>query len=145
MAGRRKTPLILFGLFGAVWLFFVGLMSYDYLLIDNPSRWAEGEFIPYGHNRAGNLSEMLIYMVVEITVLFLILRPLSYNFSWVRALLALILAVPLALVFLTSTMHAGFVIFTHAVWCLIMVVMLAVLLIASLHLRAQRKHAVKHL
>ena len=120
-------------------------MSYDYLFVDNPSQWAEGESIPYGHNHAGDLNVVLMTMAVEITVLFLILRPLSYNLSWGRVLLALILAVPLALLSLISTMHAGFVIFTHAMWCLIMVVMLAVLLIASLHLRAQRKHAVKHL
>ena len=101
-------------------------MSYDYLFVDNPSQWAEGESIPYGHNHAGDLNVVIMTMAVEITVLFLILRPLSYNLSWGRVLLALILAVPLTLLSLISTMHAGFVIITHAMWCLTMVVMLAV-------------------
>jgi hypothetical protein len=84
----------------------------------------------YGHNGPGALEWGVLYATLDLAVLCLVLRPWSYDRSWRRAAIALLLFTPWALLNVITLMHAGSVWATHimsavAIW-LGLVVLLAV-------------------
>jgi hypothetical protein len=75
----------------------------------------------YFHNPAGALGTGILVISIDILVLYAVLRPWSYHRSWRRALAALVLFTPWAVLNTFSLMHAGSVWATHvmavlAIW-----------------------------
>jgi hypothetical protein len=85
----------------------------------------------YGHNQAGALEGGLLYTAVEVAVLYVLLRPWSYNRSWRRAALALLLFTPWTGLHVMAVTHAGRVWATHTMWLLAMWLGLAILVLVS--------------
>ena len=85
----------------------------------------------YGHNQAGALGRGVLYATVDLVVLCLVLRPWSYDRSWRRAALALLLFAPWALLNVITLMHAGGVWATHVMSVLAIWLGLALLLTVS--------------
>jgi hypothetical protein len=70
----------------------------------------------YGYNLPGELGRTVVVMVAELLVLIAVLRPWSYRHSWGRALLALLLLTPWALLNFVATMHSGRIAAVHVFW-----------------------------
>jgi hypothetical protein len=67
----------------------------------------------YFHNPPGALGVGILFISIDIAVLYAVLRPWSYHRSWPRALGALLLFTPWAALNTISLMHAGSVWATH--------------------------------
>lgn len=80
----------------------------------------------YGHNHAGALLQGLVLTLVELVVVYLILRPGSYSRSWVRSALALVIYVPWTAVSMFMTMHAGGIFALHFLWLASVVLILGI-------------------
>ena len=78
----------------------------------------------YGHNHQGALWQTLLLTVVELAVLYAILRPWSYRRSWGRAVAALALFLPMAAFSTLMTMHAGGIVSLHLLWLVAVLVVL---------------------
>jgi hypothetical protein len=96
----------------------------------------------YFHNPPGALGVGILFLSIDIAVLYAVLRPWSYHHSWPRALGALLLFTPWAALNMFSLMHAGSVWATHvmtvlAIW-LGLILLLAVSGIAA---RVQSRQA----
>jgi hypothetical protein len=85
----------------------------------------------YGHNHEGALVQGLILSLIELAVVYLILRPGSYHKSWARAALALVLYVPWTAVSMVMTMHAGGIFTLHFFWLAVLVLILGICLSVS--------------
>jgi hypothetical protein len=85
----------------------------------------------FGHNQAGALGRGVLFATVDLVVLWLVLRPWSYDRSWPRAAVALLLFTPWALLNVITLMHAGGVWATHVMSVLAIWLGLAVLLAVS--------------
>jgi hypothetical protein len=70
-------------------------------------------------------------LTVEVLVLYLILRPNSFRWSWGRVLLALAVFVPWFIYSIAFIMHAPGWVFAHAYWLLAVVASLVILLVVS--------------
>lgn len=86
----------------------------------------------YGQNAEGELTRNLLMMAVETMVLLALLRPWSFWHSWTRALLALGLVTPYALLFFAVTMHSGPISTLHAFWLIGFVLVLPVVVLHAL-------------
>ena len=84
---------------------------------------AVGPFDPTGraryHSWPGDIENRLWFVIVELLVLYAVLRPRSYHRSWPRALLALALLTPWTLLLMFAAMHSGPVIQAHGMWLLL--------------------------
>jgi hypothetical protein len=79
----------------------------------------------YGHNNGDHaFIAGIAAITVELIILYLILRPWSYQRSWRRSLGALMVAVPWLGVSVFMTFHAGGIIAVHATWMLAVVILL---------------------
>jgi len=81
----------------------------------------------YGHNYEGALVHGLGLTLLELAVLYAILRPWSYRQSWARSALALLLFLPWTAFSMLMTMHAGGVIVLHFLWLAGVIVALVLL------------------
>jgi hypothetical protein len=70
----------------------------------------------YGHNHQGALWQTMLITLLELAVLYAILRPWSYRRSWGRAVAALALFLPVAAFSMLMTMHAGGILSIHFFW-----------------------------
>ena len=107
-------------------LFFARAMYQDFYVVDpyNPSLRGSSA---YGHNSRDALHVGLVFLVVELLIVYAIIRPWSYQRSWRRALLALVIFVPWMILHAMASMHAGSVVALHVVWLLVLSVVLFVL------------------
>ncbi|HEY9883189.1 MAG TPA: hypothetical protein V6C98_06220 [Thermosynechococcaceae cyanobacterium] len=115
----KKYSLVL------VWLVFLLWMCHDYW-IAYPPKLGDG----HGHNRDGELYQNAVFSVLEVCVLYAILRPWSASVrSLKRFLAAFGLFFPWLCFFLLLTMHAGNVSMIHALWlaCINMSLIVAIL------------------
>ncbi len=71
---------------------------------------------PYGHNWPGDFMSEAIESFVEIAVLALILRPWSFQRSWIRALVSAGVFFPWSLFTAVAGMHAGSIFAAHGLW-----------------------------
>jgi hypothetical protein len=85
----------------------------------------------YGHNGAGALGTGLLYTTVELAVIYLLLRPWSYERSWKRAAGALLLFTPWTGLHAMMLVHAGAIWSLHTMWLLVVWLGLAALLLVS--------------
>jgi len=106
------------------WLLTAVLMSLNYSA-DPYSPSLEGAS-RYGHNHDGALTAGLSLTLVELFVVYAILRPSSYQRSWIRSVVALVVFVPWTACSVLMTMHAGGVIGLHCLWVVPLVLLLAV-------------------
>jgi len=86
----------------------------------------------FGHNWPGDLQNVALYGGLEILILTIIVRPWSYDRSWGRALIATGLLIPYTAFALVATMHAGTIIFIHALWLVALLVAMLMLTLVSL-------------
>jgi hypothetical protein len=99
-------------------------MVHDYLIDPyDPSRTGTSA---YGHNHQHALAHGLGVTLVELAVVYFILRPWSYRRSWLRPLGALVLYLPWTAFSMLMTMHAGGVFILHFLWLLAVVLILTV-------------------
>ena len=99
----------------------------------------------YFHNPPAALGVGIVFISIDVAVLYAVLRPWSYHQSWRRALGALLLFTPWAALNTFSLMHAGSVWATHvmavlAIW-LGLTLLLAVSGIAALVQSRQAREA----
>jgi hypothetical protein len=96
----------------------------------------------YFHNPAGALTTGIRFISIDILVLYAVLRPWSYDRSWRRALAALVLFTPWAVLNTFSLMHAGSVWATHVMAVLAIWLGLALLLaVSGIATLVQRRYA----
>ncbi len=85
-----------------------------------------------GHYFASNTREafcaLLVISLVEIAVLYLVLRPWRYQRSFARPLLALVVFAPWAIVNMMLSMHAQTIILQHSFWLFFIVCPLLIIL-----------------
>jgi hypothetical protein len=97
--------------------------------------WANDPYDPtndrYGHNHEGALTDGLVMTSVELVVLVAILRPWSYDRSWVRSLVATVLLAPWTMLSMMMSMHAGGIVFIHLFWIFLVLVGLSVTFLVS--------------
>jgi hypothetical protein len=123
------TTLRTFGL-AALWALFAALMINDAL--HDPYDPTLEATHRYGHNHDGALREGLMATVIELAVLYLVLRPWSTaGRPWLRVLVMLLPLIPWTLVSAVITMHAGGITMIHFVWLLAVVLVLVVSLFVS--------------
>jgi hypothetical protein len=97
-----------------LWLLVVALMVNDWRLDPyDPSVVAEH---PYGHNHAGALLDGVRATLVELAVVYAVLRPWSYRRSWGRSLAALALLLPWTCFSVLIAIHAGGIAVLHLLW-----------------------------
>ncbi len=85
---------------------------------------------PYGRNVEGELITNVLWSSFELALLYLILRPWSFNRSLGRVGVTLILFWPWLLLFFLVTIHSGNVSMIHGVWLLLINTGLSLLLVA---------------
>ncbi|MEZ4383176.1 MAG: hypothetical protein R3A79_17745 [Nannocystaceae bacterium] len=119
-----------------LWLAIVVLMVRSHL--GDPYDPALEGTAAYGHNHEGALLQALVWTFTELVIVSAILRPWSYRRSWGRALGALALLVPWTGLSLMMTMHAGGIVALHALWLLLVTVLVAVVLVSAIFIRAPR-------
>lgn len=86
----------------------------------------------YGHNHEGALRDGLVVSLVELAVLYGVLRPWKMGGrAWLRILGILVLLVPWTLVSAVLTMHAGGITTIHLMWLLTVVLVLVGALVVS--------------
>ena len=73
----------------------------------------------YGRNAVGEFERNIIRTVLELVILYLILRPWSYHHSWERPLVALSLLLPWTCLHLIN-MHVGGVTTIHGLGLLLL-------------------------
>jgi hypothetical protein len=100
--------------------------------------WANDPYDPklwgtdrYGHNHEGALVQGLSFTLVELAVLVAILRPWSYDRSWARALVAVVLLTPWMMLSMLMSMHQGGIVFLHFSWIFFLFVGLVVTFFVS--------------
>ena len=98
-------------------LLLVGLMYLDYR--HDPPNPALMGTATYGHNAVGEFERNVIRAVLELMILYLILRPWSYQHSWERPLVALILFLPWTCLHLIN-IHVGGVTTIHGLGLLLL-------------------------
>lgn len=70
----------------------------------------------FAEDSADSVLSVIVVMLIEVVVLYLILRPPSYRNSFARPLTALLLFLPWTLVSMMVSMHAGSAVFLHWMW-----------------------------
>ena len=94
----------------------------------------------YGHNPEGALRDGLLASLVELAVLYLILRPWNpAERSWPRVLAALVPLLPWTLFSMLVTMHAGGIVAVHFFWLLAVVLVLVTSLAFSAMAAIERR------
>ncbi len=102
-----------------------------------------------GYYFASNTREafywLLVISLVEVAVLYLVLRPWNYQRSFARPLLALFLFAPWAIINMMLSMHAQTIILQHSFWLFFIVCPLLIILflISSVASIAERRRAAK--
>ena len=76
--------------------------------------------LPNWHNRAGDLTSMTRFVLVEAAVALLIFRPWSYDRNWGRAVVAILLFTPWLLLNLMLLIHSGGIMVLHTLWLLVL-------------------------
>jgi len=97
-----------------LWLVTALLMARDHLT--DPYDASRQGTSAYGHNQPGALVQGLGLTLVELAVVYLILRPESYRQSWGRPVLALFIYVPWTFMSMFMTMHSGGILALHFLW-----------------------------
>jgi hypothetical protein len=97
----------------------------------------------YGHNHDGALLQGLGLTLLELVIIYALLRPRTYERSWSRPLGALFLLVPWTGLSMIMTMHAGGIVALHFLWLASLVLILFVLSLwsglAALGARAEER------
>ena len=97
-----------------LWVITAVLMVRDYVADPyNPSLQGTDA---YGHNSEGSLLPALGITVIELAVVYLILRPWSYRRSWLRAGIAFVIYLPWTGLSGFMCMHAGGIFAIHFLW-----------------------------
>jgi hypothetical protein len=97
-----------------LWITAAAAMVLDH--VGDPHDPAREGTAAYGHNAPGSLELGLIVTLVELLIVWAILRPGSYRRSWGRAVIALVLLGPWLAASLLMTMHAGGIFVIHLLW-----------------------------
>ena len=91
--------------------------------------WSDDPYDPllegtrrYGHNSDDALANGLVLTFLELAAFVAILRPWSYDRSWRRALVAVVLLAPWTTLSMVMTMHAGGIAFVHFAWTFVVLV-----------------------
>jgi hypothetical protein len=113
----------------AAWVGLVWLMVRDWQR--DPYNPALEGTAAYGHNLDGVQLTGPLLSGLELALAFLILRPWSYQRSWVRALIALALLSPWALVNTVVILHLGGIGMLHVMWLWTLWLALALLTVVS--------------
>ena len=108
---RAARPVLVFTTF---WLIGIALMSWSYATNPvNPALHGPGR---YGTTYEGELRFILTVTLGEIAISLGVLRPWSYQRSWVRTLIMLLLLSPWLLLWGALGLHAGPTTHTHTLW-----------------------------
>ncbi len=87
----------------------------------------------YAANTLETFTQIVACSILEIAILYLILRPWSYRAaSWWRAAIALCLLTPWMLVLMVMSLHASDVVFIHGLWTIAIELILIVTTVISL-------------
>lgn len=116
--------------FALCWGIFLILMGIDHL--QDPYNPNEIGIPAYGHNNEGALLQGFILTLVELAVLYLIIRPWSFRRSWLRVISAMVLFLPWTFLMIFMTMHSGGIFFLHFLWLLVIDLILISLLFWTL-------------
>ena len=81
--------------------------------------------------RSLSISYGLPRVTAEVIILYIILRPGSFRWSWGRALLAIAIFVPWFFYSIQYIMHAPGWVFAHAYWLLGVIAILVIVLVVS--------------
>jgi hypothetical protein len=82
----------------------------------------------YGHNHSGALVDVLVITVMELLVIYAILRPWSLDSSrWRRAMALALVFVPWTMISMLSAMHAGGIVALHVLWVMVVLALALVL------------------
>jgi hypothetical protein len=119
---RRRVLLAL--PFVALWL--SGLILYSQFNWVFDYRTIEGKVAPYAWVPYG-----LPRVTVEVLILYLLLRPGTFRWSWGRVLIALALFIPWFVYSIRYIMHAPGWVFAHGYWLIGVMVGLTVLFVVS--------------
>ena len=114
----------------ALGLAFILLMVRDYMVVDPPGPLPLGE-LPYGHNTPEILGRTVIFTLVELGLLYRILRPWSFDRSILRVVGAITLFAPWGVLNMLISMHSGGVFLWHMVWLVVVNLILIGLLLGS--------------
>ena len=123
------------GAFARLWPLVLGIAAVALMYMD----WREDPFDPalqgtrrYGHNHDGALTQMAVWVLVELVVLYVVLGPGSASARIWRAAVALVIFVPWTLLSLAVMMHAGGIVAVHGLWLLVVCVGLVAVLVARI-------------
>ena len=111
---RFRSPLTLFAGF---WIIGIVVMVRSYY--GNPHDPTLTGTDAYGHTQLGELARILRITAVEVLVFLLLLRPWSYQRSWMRALAGVVLLTPWLLLWGALGLHAGPTTHAHTSWLLL--------------------------
>lgn len=98
----------------------------------------------YGHNGEGDFKTFFIITLVELAVLYIVLRPWSFRRSFGRLLVVLVLFMPWTFLSMLASMHAGSIVSLHWLWLVAVDAVLfvcAVVASVGTFLEARRKRA----
>ena len=73
----------------------------------------------YGHNHEGALLQGFILTVIELGILYLIVRPWSFRRSWMRIIGAMVFFFPWTFLMVFMTMHGGGIMLLHFLWLVV--------------------------
>lgn len=128
----RTTPWSVIRKFGFIfcWAIFIVLMWRDHLQDPYDPNF-RGPPV-YGHNQEGEFLQGFIITLIELGILYMIIRPASFRRSWMRVIGAIALFFPWTLLMIFMTMHGGGILMLHFLWLLVVDLMLIALLMWTL-------------
>lgn len=113
----------------SLWALTVAMMVMDH--VGDPYDPTRQGTAVYGHNAPGTLELGIGVSLIELLVVWAILRPESYVRSWGRAALALVVLAPWAFASALATMHASGIFVIHLLWVLALAAACFILLVWS--------------
>lgn len=115
----------------AFWLLFIALSFQSYFYLDPPDAARAGTGV-YGHNSGGEFQTFAIISAVEFAIVYLIVRPHSFDKNaWRRILVALVPLAPWTFLILLAAMHSSSVYGLHMLWLLVLNLLLIVAALAA--------------
>ena len=117
----RLIPLILFGLAGVIGL----LLEGRHLELHSAIPLTQQEYPWEG------VATHFLFMLLEVALVWFILRPSSYAYSWGRAICALVVVTAAVAYWGAGIMHQPDYYFFHLKWLLVFWAILCILFLAS--------------
>lgn len=130
---RRNVPFVI------AWVLGLAALAWAGTSVDGYQLHVRSVPLPHPYPTRGVLT-LAVVVTAEILLIYVIIRPSTYSYSWGRALLASLCSIVLLILFGAMLMHAPPFVFAHWLWLAVIAISIIAFLSGTL-VGLLRKHA----